>query len=351
MEKRIISLKIIKQLFATMSTSPPPRKKSKQSRSRTTSPSPSTSGTTSKSSKQSPLLEQFENDRLNTAASILDFDFRKKRIRILSTATEVKDNAKGVVYWMSRDRRVQDNWAFLFAQKLALKNHIPLHVCFCLVPSFLHGTLRHYRFMLPGLEQVENECRQLNINFHLLYGAAADEIPKFVRKHKMGAVVCDFSPLRIKLDWLNTIKNTLADDIPLCQVDAHNIVPVWVTSDKQEYAARTIRPKINKNLGTFLTQFPPVIKHPYDAVGGEKMTKKINWKDAFKFIVIDDSVGECDWARPGYEAAVDQLQSFCEKRLSKFGDKRNDPLVDALSNLAPWFNFGEFFSFILFFVE
>ena len=48
------------------------------------------------------------------------------------------------------------------------------------------------------------------------------------------------------------------------QVDAHNVVPVWETSDKQEYAARTIRNKIMGKLGEFLTEFPPVVKHPVD---------------------------------------------------------------------------------------
>ena len=46
------------------------------------------------------------------------------------------------------------------------------------------------------------------------------------------------------------------------QVDAHNIVPVWVASEKKEYAARTIRRKINDKLDKYLTEFPPVIKHP-----------------------------------------------------------------------------------------
>jgi deoxyribodipyrimidine photo-lyase len=31
---------------------------------------------------------------------------------------------------------------------------------------------------------------------------------------------------------------------------------VWVTSDKREYAARTIRPKVHKNLPIFLEEFP-----------------------------------------------------------------------------------------------
>lgn len=47
------------------------------------------------------------------------------------------------------------------------------------------------------------------------------------------------------------------------QVDAHNIVPCWVASPKQEYSARTIRGKIHAQLPEFLTEFPPVICHPY----------------------------------------------------------------------------------------
>jgi deoxyribodipyrimidine photo-lyase len=56
---------------------------------------------------------------------------------------------------MSRDQRVQDNWALLYAQKLALKQKLPLYVCFSLVPTFLGATLRHYSFLLEGLREVE----------------------------------------------------------------------------------------------------------------------------------------------------------------------------------------------------
>ena len=36
--------------------------------------------------------------------------------------------AKGVAYYMHRDQRLQDNWAALFAQKLALADNLPLYV-------------------------------------------------------------------------------------------------------------------------------------------------------------------------------------------------------------------------------
>lgn len=48
-----------------------------------------------------------------------------------------------------------DNWAMLYAQRLALKFQVPLHVCFCLVPSYQADTLRHLSFMLGGLMEVE----------------------------------------------------------------------------------------------------------------------------------------------------------------------------------------------------
>jgi hypothetical protein len=38
---------------------------------------------------------------------------------------------------------------------------VPLYVCFCLVPKFLEATIRHYKFMLEGLmevEQVSTKC-------------------------------------------------------------------------------------------------------------------------------------------------------------------------------------------------
>ena len=48
----------------------------------------------------------------------------------------------------------------LYAQKLALKQNVPLHVCFCLVPKFLGATYRHFYFMLEGLKEVEKELRE-----------------------------------------------------------------------------------------------------------------------------------------------------------------------------------------------
>ncbi|KAJ9593744.1 hypothetical protein L9F63_014717 [Diploptera punctata] len=284
------------------------------------------------------IHKKLDADRQATAASVMEFKFNKKRVRVLSEVTEVPERVEGVLYWMSRDQRVQDNWAMLYAQKLALKNKVPLHVCFCLVPKFLDATIRHYHFMLTGLKEVASECKQLNIEFHLLSGRAVDVLPEFVRQHNMGAVVTDFAPLRVPAQWVADVQTSLPPDVPFCQVDAHNILPCWVASDKLEYAARTIRNKINSKLPEFLTQFPPVVKHPHSA---SFKAEEVDWSRAEASLEVDRSVKPVTWATPGTKAGLTVLQTFCNSRLKLFASKRNDPTADALSNLSPWFHFGQ----------
>ncbi|XP_053965017.1 deoxyribodipyrimidine photo-lyase-like [Anastrepha ludens] len=286
-------------------------------------------------------IELLQQRRLATAKSISDFQFNKKRVRVLSAAKEVcESRCGGILYWMSRDARVQDNWAFLFAQRLALKLKLPLLVTYCLVPKFLNATLRHYKFLLGGLEEVERECRELQIPFQLCLGPAAECLPKLVRSQKISALVCDFTPLRVPQEWVEQVKAALPAEVPFTQVDSHNVVPLWVASDKQEYGARTIRGKINSKLTEFLTEFPPVIKHPHNK-NVMKSCEIIDWDGAKAFLECDRSIDAVEWAQPGYIAACAQLQSFCKKRLRIFSDKRNDPTINALSGLSPWFHFGQ----------
>lgn len=285
------------------------------------------------------FIKSLHEKRLTCSESITDFNFKKKRLRVLSEENEVREGCQGpVLYWMSRDMRVQDNWAFLYAQRLAIKFELPLVVVFCLVPKFLNSTLRHYKFMLGGLEEVAKECRDLNISFQLLKGSVEHRVPEFVADHDCAAVVCDFTPLRVPMQWVDNVMKNLPGTVPLIQVDAHNVVPVWIASDKQEYGARTIRNKITSKLPEYLTEFPPLIKHK---ITFKTKLPAINWKEAYKSLECDKSVDEVDSFKPGYMEACKQLHDFCSKRLKTYNSSRNDPTKNAISGLSPWFHFGQ----------
>ena len=176
-----------------------------------------------------------------------------KRTRILS---EHSLQAGPGVYWMSRDQRVNDNWALLYAQQLAISQSAPLAVAFCLAPHFMGAGSRQYNFMLAGLKEVERRLARLDIAFCLLYGDPDVEIPQFLEEYGAGALVSDFSPLRISRGWKNDIAARIA--IPFYEVDAHNVIPCWHASVKQEWAAYTFRPKIHRLLGGFLVDFPAI---------------------------------------------------------------------------------------------
>ncbi|XP_030608569.1 CPD photolyase isoform X2 [Archocentrus centrarchus] len=268
-----------------------------------------------------------------------DIKFNKKRLRFISDTQKIRQGSEGVLYWMLRDQRVQDNWALIHAQLLAAEENLPLHICFCLeVPKSELSTQRHYSFMLKGLKEVAKECKHLNIQFHLLHGAPGNVLPGFASDHSLGAVVTDFSPLREPLQWLEDVKKKLPQDIPFIQVDAHNIVPCWVASPKLEYSARTIRGKITNLLSEFLTDFPLVEKHPYTAAG---TAKEVDWDKTLASLEVDRTVEETEWAKPGTKAGMDMLESFIDVRLKLFGSQRNDPNAPALSQLSPWLRFGQ----------
>ena len=55
---------------------------------------------------------------------------------------------------------------------------------------------------------------------------------------------------------------------------------------------------------------------------------------------VDRSIGAVDWAKPGTSHSFITLQDFITIRLPKYG-KRNDPNVQALSKLSPWFHYGQ----------
>ena len=241
-----------------------------------------------------------------------------------------------VAYWMSRDQRSRDNWALLFAQERALEFGVPLFVIFCLVPSFLNATLRQYGFMLRGLREVEEQLAGHGIPLALTHGEPGEEVPRFIRDKNIGFLVTDFDPLRIKRCWKEEVINRI--DVPCIEIDAHNVVPCWEASPKQEYAAYTIRPKIQRKLEVFLEPFPELMPHPHGAV--QKRTA-IDWNGVLQKLPLDRSVQEVSWLSPGMQAAEERLYAFTNEGLQRYDRDRNDPNLHGQSDLSPYFHFGQ----------
>jgi deoxyribodipyrimidine photo-lyase len=175
------------------------------------------------------------------------------------------------------------------------------------------------------------------------------------------------------------------------EVDAHNCIPPWITSDHIEYAARTIRPKVTSRLHAYVlaadAAFPGLERAVAQAPCGFQAAYKagvsviawssgsgtgaastsstpgasataaeitaltgctsfgaglgIDWHAATASLECDADVGEVTWITPGPAAAKAALEAFVTRRMGRYDGDRNDPTKDAQSGLSPYLHFGQ----------
>merc|ERR1719273_2315709 len=136
---------------------------------------------TKKAKLEDTISDVIKESRSKAGDSIEGFAFNQKRVKFL-TGNEgfLRREAKGVAYYMHRDQRLQDNWAALYAQKLALAENLPLYVIAGISvthPENAGATQRLIDFSLGGLKEVHEECAKLGIEFHILI----DDQPMYKR--------------------------------------------------------------------------------------------------------------------------------------------------------------------------
>lgn len=261
-----------------------------------------------------------------------NFSVNPKRVRTLKCVESERTGP--VVYWMQRDQRSQDNWALLFAQDLALSKDVPLIVLFNVVAKFLDATYRQYHFMLSGLLEVKKNLEEHNIPLLVSFGEPVQQIAQILKELNASCLVCDFNPLRIVRRWKKELFEKI--DIPCYEVDAHNIVPAFFISNKQEYGAYTLRPKMKKYMKEFLEDFPRLIKMKSSGI-----RQDLDLNEITKKLEIDFSVQPVEWLKPGESHARQVLEQFLNEKLERYEALRNDPTVDGTSNLSPYLHFGQ----------
>ncbi|WP_243349517.1 deoxyribodipyrimidine photo-lyase [Parabacteroides sp. FAFU027] len=260
------------------------------------------------------------------------------RINLLNNQSVT--DSKLVIYWMSRDQRVWDNHALLAAAQLAAESNRKLRVLFCLDEKFPGANLRSFDFMLRGLEQVAQGLSELGIRIELLRGEPSVEVVRYLKANDCAALFSDFDPLRVKRQWKEEVNREI--HVAHFEVDAHNIVPCRVASQKQEYGAYTLRPKINRLLPFYLNDLSELLVQ-------EELLKRVGEGSAAKVFSANALLDEMQLARTvsalslpsGEEAAREAIQHFISGRLAGYDEQRNLPELDHQSDLSPYLHFGQ----------
>ncbi len=349
----------------------------------TTTAIPTVTSTDISDNSSMPFPYVFDGDRSVPSTEVPSW-MLPQRTRVL-TETETISRKKTseddncVLYWMQRDVRTVDNWGLLFAQHLAHEKKLPLRVVHVLASPLsasdphssdddnaddtppplerLRMTERHGQFLMGGLECVHDELKAKSVPFDIIhYTLDSDDgnphvLKDLLEKHNPGVVVCDTSVLRHARRWNESpaLRQSLdAIDVPLYQVDAHNVVPIWYASPKREVGARTLRSKLHKLVDECLQNkeykngsIPDFVGNDHLKLSKSEVNQVFDNDSHAEFINWDDSVKSFIKESPGTEAGIQKFQDFMKSGLRHFSMLRNDPNNEGIcSSLSPWFNHG-----------
>jgi deoxyribodipyrimidine photo-lyase len=270
-------------------------------------------------------------------------------MRINERVVQLNDkptNNKGryVLYWMQMFKRTHANHSLIWAIRKANELKLPLVVYEGLKYYYPWASDRIHTFILEGVEEKRREFERLGIRylFYLQKDGASPKNTVAQLARDAALIVTDDFPCFIIPEHNRRIAERA--EIAVHAVDSNGVIPMS-KFDKEEYAAYTIRPKINKLLDRYLV---PV---PEETV--EKPSIGIDIDDSFETIVTAENiaglVSECDIDHTvtpseiyhgGTANGRKRLDKFVRDILCNYNEARNKPDRDGSSRLSAYLHFG-----------
>ncbi|HSM77050.1 MAG TPA: deoxyribodipyrimidine photo-lyase [Bryobacteraceae bacterium] len=263
------------------------------------------------------------------------------RVRQLNSAP-FRGGSRYVLYWAQMNRRVESNHALAFAAQTANEQGLPLLFYEGVTCSYPHANDRLHTFLLEGVPETARRLKKKGIGyaFHarkrqadpndtlyrLAAGAAAlvtDDYPTFVARRHNASV-----PAKL--------------DIPYFAVDSSCGVPMC-QMDKREYAAYTIRPKIQRLLPKYLVPAPEVSVQRKFAEAAPELPAPPTEGEIPALVAsceIDHSIAPSAAYRGGRAEAERLLRLFLTENLRRYAKDRNEPSAHATSDMSPYLHFG-----------
>lgn len=243
-----------------------------------------------------------------------------------------------VIYWMQQSQRAHWNHALEFAIREANRLDKKIAVVFGLTDRYPEANWRHYQFMLEGLREVRETLADRGIRMIFRIGAP-DEVALSVSR-SAAMIVCDRGYLRHQREW----RQHVAQHAPcrVVQVESDAVVPVQQAADKQEYAARFIRPKLNRLLDRYFSDLDETEPHRSSLdleIAGEEWDAP---HDIIKKLNIDKSVKPVSVKFVGgTREAIRKLDRFLQSTLEHYRANRNQPQTDAVSHMGMYLHIGQ----------
>jgi len=278
---------------------------------------------------------------LNISELVSECDFNRCGISperlYLRRGGEISRKGKFVLYWMQASQRSEFNPALEGAALLANRLNLPLITGVVLINNYPAASARHYRFMLEGWRELSEKFSKRGIDFRLEQNAAIKGVINLAKESAL--VVCDCGYTKFQEWWRLEVSRNI--NIPLLQIEGDVVVPVRTASNKEEYSARTIRPKIHRLLPSQLVPLQKVrLKNKNNSPAAKNDSNQKTLSFLLSNLKLEESDQEITFTG-GENEALKRLKIFIRKSAAHYNDKANDPTADATSELSPYIHFGQ----------
>ncbi len=238
-----------------------------------------------------------------------------------------------IIYWCSRAIRINENPALELAFDLAIQNNCYLEIHFFILKDFKYANQRNMHFLLSGLLEFSNKLNAYHIPLIL---SKENPLDYFKQTENIHTVVCEQASLKGMRSIQDKVKElSKLKGFEFYRTNTACVVPIHLTSDKCEYAARTIRPKLLKQYQSFLNQKSSI--HLLQ----QEITERFD-QNQFAEVIKDYDhklPAKITWLKAGEDAALKQLDDFIKEGLNRY-HLRNDINAKATSYLSPYLHFG-----------
>lgn len=242
-----------------------------------------------------------------------------------------------VLYWMQSAQRTEYNHALEHAIRAANKLNRPVVVVFGLTDNYPQANLRHYHFMLTGLHEVKQSLNKNGIMFIIKH--CSPELAAIEMSNKASITIVDAGWTKAQQKWRKFVAGKI--NCLLEEVETNLIVPISLVSDKENFSARTLRPRINSKLPDYLVKLKSnPVKHKSLDMRFESFEIE-NIEDALAKLKIDGSVKPIKKFKAGTTQAKKLLKDFIKNKLNDYDILRNDPCKNYTSNMSPYLHFGQ----------
>jgi deoxyribodipyrimidine photo-lyase len=157
---------------------------------------------------------------------------------------------------------------------------------------------------------------------------------------KASLIVCDRGYLRHQRQWRKVVARDTGCRV--VQVESDVVVPLEVVSQKAEYAARTIRPKIHKHLSHYLVELKPTRIKKSSLQLRVKGIELSDVEAVLKKMSLNRSIAPVShFFKGGTSRARKIFADFLRQRFKNYVENRNQPQTDDVSHMSKYLHFGQ----------